>query len=80
METSRRVKKCGTNDSEIKELVCLMQRNRESLKKELELHQLSVLDKFLDCSDEYVCRMTALAFCDGFSLGSKLVTEALMEK
>jgi len=71
--------KCGCNDSEIKELICLMQRNGEKLKEDMDSKQLSVLEKMSDCFDEYVCRMTVLAFCDGFSLGCRLTSEALLD-
>ena len=68
---------CGTHDPEINELVALMERHRESLCKEIGSKQQETLEKYIDCSDEYLLRLTEQAFCDGFCLASKLLTEAL---
>ena len=42
-------------------------------------YQCSLFEKYVDCSDEYTDRIAAQAFCDGFSLACKLMTEALTE-
>lgn len=69
--------KCGVGDPEIKDLIRLMQRNKEDLMQALAPQQFALFEKYADCSDEYVYRMTAQAFCEGFSLASKLLTESL---
>ena len=68
---------CGAHDPEVDELVRLMERNKEDLDKELSKHQKDVLDKYMDCTEEYIYLITMLAFQDGFCLASKLLTEAL---
>ena len=68
---------CGTSNEEMKELTRLMVRNEQDLKKELNDRQKAMLEKYTDCADEYWNRLLAQAFHDGFSLASKLLTEAL---
>ena len=70
-------KKCGENEPEIKKLLRLMDENYNDLSKELNDTQKAALKKYTDCTDEYLYFITAQAFCDGFSLASQLLTEAL---
>lgn len=68
---------CGMDNQELKELIQLMRRNREELRRELNEKQMEVLEKYIGNSEEYVYRMTEQSFCDGFCLAAKLITEAL---
>lgn len=72
------IEHCGSHDKEINELVCLIERNREDLNSGLTEAQKETFQKYIDCSEEYLLRMLELAFCDGFSVASKLATEALL--
>lgn len=38
-----------------------------------------VVDAYNDCISEYIAEVSEQAFCDGFSLGMKLLSEALWE-
>ena len=69
---------CGSHDSDANHLFSLMARNRETLYGELSDTQKEILQKYADCSEEYLLRMLELAFRDGFSLGCKLVMESLL--
>jgi len=69
---------CGSHDSQANHLLRLMERNHESLRKGLTDAQLELLQKYTDCSEEYLLRMMELAFCDGFSLGGKLTVEMVL--
>lgn len=69
---------CGSHDREANHLIGLMERNRENLLDGLTQAQKDVFQKYIDCSEEYLLRMLELAFCDGFCLGSRLTTEALV--
>ena len=69
---------CGSDNSEAKHLISLMERNREKLSAGLTEAQKSVFQRYIDCSEEYLLCMLELAFCDGFSMGSRLTTEALL--
>ena len=69
---------CGNDDPQIRELIKLQARNREELRRQLNDTQKAVLEKYIDVTEEYVYRMAGQAFCDGFSLASKLLAEALV--
>ena len=70
---------CGVNDPELEHLTVLLDRDKEQLNRELSEAQKELFEKYADCADEFLCLSTAQAFCDGFSLASKLLTEALAE-
>ena len=53
-----------------------MARNREKLGRELTQAQMETFQKYVDCSDAYLLRMTELAFYEGFSTAGKLLAEA----
>ena len=57
---------CGSQDPLVRELVSLIERNRESLSKGLTEAQMETFQKYME-----------LAFCDGFCLGGKLAVEML---
>lgn len=67
----------GVNDPEMEHLTVLMDRNKARLEQELTESQKELFSKYTDCADEFTCLSAAQAFCDGFSLASKLLTEAL---
>lgn len=67
--------KCGVQNPGIKELIGLMQRH--NARKALDGQQYVLFEKYVDCYDEYMYRMTAHAFCDGFGLAGKLLAESL---
>lgn len=71
---------CGVRDQEADHLLSLMERNREALCDGLTEHQRTSLEKYIACSDEYLCRMQELSFCEGFSLGCRLTAEALIKE
>ena len=68
---------CGARDGEADHLLSLMESNRERLCEGLAGKQKEFLEKYIDCSEEYLCRMLKLAFSEGFCLGSKLTMEAV---
>lgn len=70
---------CGTKDPEIENLIELIEKNKASLSNDLGQQQTATLQKYCDCYDEYSYLITVHAFCDGFSLACKLLTEALSE-
>lgn len=72
------VEHCGDHDPELNRLFRLMERNREALGGGLTEAQMETFQKYIDCSDEYLLRMLEIAFCDGFTVAAKLLTEALL--
>lgn len=69
---------CGSHDTEANHLIVLMERNREKLCEGLTQAQKERFQKYADCSEEYCLRLQEVAFCEGFSLGSKLMAEVMM--
>ncbi len=69
---------CGSHNPEVKNIVSLMERNREKLCAGPTEAQNKLFQRYIDCTEEYLLCMLELAFCDGFSIGSKLTTEALL--
>ena len=69
---------CGAHDTQVNQLLGLMERNREKLWEGLTAAQKETLQKYIDCSEEYLLRLMELAFSDGFGLGSRLVMESIL--
>lgn len=67
----------GINNKEIKNLENLMQRNLEKLENNLDEKSQEIFEKYNDCINEYISILCEQSFCDGFCLGTKIVTEAL---
>ena len=71
---------CGVGDPEIENLIPLIEKHKEWLKNELSPLHKSIFEKYVDCTEEYVCLITKCAFHDGFSLASRLMAEALVKE
>ncbi len=67
----------GENNSDIKQLEALMQQNLEKLEKLLDKVPAKIFEAYTDCVSEYTLAVAEQAFCDGFCLATKIVTEAL---
>ena len=68
----------GADNSELKQLEQLIQRNGESLEESIDKKAEEIFEKYIDCVNEYIVLCNEQAFCDGFSLGAKIITEALL--
>ena len=69
--------RCGADDPELFHLIDLMERNRENLYEITDPQQQKIFEKYVVCADEYLELLTERAFCDGFCLAGKLLTETL---
>ena len=69
---------CGAHDPEANHLFSLICKNREILWAELSAPQRDRFQKYMDVSEEYLFRMMELAFCDGFTLASRLSVDTLL--
>ena len=68
---------CGAHDARANDLICLMARSRDSLSSGLTEGQRAEFQNYMDRSEEYALRMMELAFCDGFSIATRLLAESL---
>ena len=72
------VEHCGAHDPLVNDLVRRIEENRENLIAGLTAAEMETFQKYIDCSEAYLLRMLELAFCDGFSLGAKLIVDILV--
>ncbi len=66
---------CGRSDGEINKLVVLIERNGEELCSALIHNQRCTFEKYKDCWEEYLKKMTESAFLEGFCLAGRLLSE-----
>lgn len=69
------VRYSGMNNRETKRLWGLTQKNFEEL--EHSIAEKELLKRYDDRINEYIILTAEQAFCDGFSLGAKIVSEAI---
>lgn len=74
------VRYLGKNNSQIKQLETLMQRNLEKLEKSLDEVSAKIFEAYTDCVNEYILQIAEQAFCDGFCLGTKIAVEVICSK
>lgn len=67
----------GVNDPEIADLEKLMRRNLEKLTDTLTPQQVELLKRYTDVIEEYQIVSGEHIFCTGFSMGARIITEAL---
>ena len=63
---------------QIKELEELMNRNAEKLKAKVNEETQEIFSRYCDCAEEYDTLRNEQAFCDGFSLGVRIIAEAMI--
>ncbi|MBQ6893544.1 MAG: hypothetical protein IJN48_04995 [Clostridia bacterium] len=68
----------GVNNDEMKDLEDIMGRCLEKIEKALNEEQKKIFQAYQDDVNEYILVATEQAFCDGYCLGTKITTEALM--
>ncbi len=69
--------RCGSNNSEIKSLAKKLGECRERLTNELTDKQKKLLEEYDNLSSELSCLYHEEFFAEGFSLGAKIVKEAI---
>jgi len=69
----------GLGNNEIKQLENLMEQILEEFQKGLSEKQEVLFKKYDDCINEYLLALSEQAFCDGFSVGAKILAEALFK-
>ena len=73
------VKELENNNTELKELETLLQRNNELLRGFLAKDDaVNRLEIYTTCVDEYVSIIAKTAFLEGFKIGTKFTVESLI--
>ena len=69
----------GKNSDEIKELEKFIEQNFKELNNELNTKQKEILEKYSECVEEYFNLLIEDSFCVGFSLSTRIFTEAIIK-
>ena len=69
----------GKNSDEIKELEKFIEQNFKELNNELNTKQKEILEKYSECVEEYFNLLIEDSFCTGFSLSTRILTEAIIK-
>ena len=72
------VMRLGMNNAEIDKMGKLMSDYYSKIKANITDEQKEILEKYLDCVNDYVLLISEQSFCDGFCLGTKISAEALI--
>ena len=67
----------GISNTEMRHIENIMSRNAENIMKVLSDSQKTMVDEYEENINRYIAVCFAQAFCDGFRLGAKLISEAL---
>ncbi len=67
----------GKFNQEIKELENLMNKNLSNLENTIDKSLLEILGRYTECINEYIIVISEQAFCDGFSIGASIFSEAI---
>ncbi len=66
----------GTNNKEVRDLENLMRRITEKIEEEFNEKAKDLFEKYQDCNNEYLSLLAEQAFCDGFGLAVRVLTES----
>ena len=67
----------GVYDPQSRQLLELMQRSSDNLRRDMTPQQLELFEKYTQRADQYLLRAIELAFCEGFCTGGRLFAEGL---
>lgn len=67
----------GNGNVEMRRIEILIENNYNKLKENLNEETKNILDKYSQCIDEYIVLISEQAFCDGFCLGTRILSESV---
>ena len=68
----------GESNMEIERMEKLMSDNYDKLKAKLNDETKEILEKYAECVSDYGLLISEQSFCDGFCLGTRISSEALI--
>ena len=68
----------GRSNPQMRRLEALMQDHLQKLSDHLDEEGREALKKYSTCMDEYLIASGEQAFCDGFSVGARIISEAFL--
>lgn len=67
----------GNSNVELRRIEILRENNYNKLKDNLGEKTKIILEKYNECIDDYIFTISEQAFCDGFCLGMRILSEAI---
>lgn len=67
----------GNGNVEMRRMEILLEKNSNKLKQNLDEESKIILEKYRHHIDEYIVLISEQAFCDGFCLGMRILSEAV---
>ncbi|MBQ8767481.1 MAG: hypothetical protein IJZ16_11850 [Clostridia bacterium] len=67
----------GKSNAEMRRMENLIERHLNKLKDVLDDETKETFDKYAECMNEYVFLISEQAFCDGFCMGARILSEAV---
>ncbi len=71
------VRSIGKSNEKMRRIENLVERNKSKLKGALDTEEKEMFDKYVQCIDEYLFLVSEQAFCDGFCMGARILSEAV---
>lgn len=71
------LKSIGKSNSEMRRIGNLIERNKSKLEEMFDNDEKEIFEKYVECMDEYMILVSEQAFCDGFCLGARILSEAV---
>ncbi len=67
----------GNGNIEMRRIEILIEKNFHRLKENRNEETKVILEKYSECIDEYLVLLSEQAFCDGFCLGVRIMSESV---
>lgn len=67
----------GNGNIELRKTEIMLENNFKKIKENLDEATIQLLDKYRECMNEYIILISEQAFCDGFCLGTRIISEAV---
>lgn len=67
----------GKNNTEMRRIEIFIERYLNNLKDTLDNDARETFGKYVECIDEYIVLISEQAFCDGFCMGARILSEAV---
>lgn len=71
------VRSIGKSNEKMRRIENLAERNKNKLEEALDSDKKEIFDKYVQCIDEYLILVSEQAFCDGFCMGARILSEAV---
>ena len=71
------LKSIGENNGEIRRMEHVIERNKNKIEEMLDDNSKAIFEKYVECINELLFLVSEQAFCDGFCLGTRILSESI---